>query len=86
MKRADILKNLNEKNLNFSIVAEALDVAPGHVSAVAGRKATSKRVADALAKAIDKPLDEVFDDVPEYHVAAIKPRSERVASLKELVA
>lgn len=85
MERADILKNLKEKNLNFSIVADALKVAPGHVSAVAGRKATSKRVAEALAKAIGQPLSEVFDDMPEYHDAVVKPRAERVANLRELV-
>ena len=86
MQSDDILKALKSKNLNYSLVADALgDVKPPHVSAVARRKAQSLRVATALAKAIGKTVKTVFPDMPAYHD---KPsRNERISQLrKELAA
>lgn len=84
MDSSDILSALKKRDLNFSIVGEALDppVSPQHVAAVAARTATSKRVAQALARAIGKRVDEVFGDVPGYRAPKRHTRQTAVASLK----
>jgi len=86
MQSQEILKILKTKNLNYSLVAEALgNISPPHVSAVARRKAQSLRVAKAIAKAVGEPIEQVFPDMPSYHTK--ESRKERVAKLrKELAA
>ncbi|MDY6979196.1 MAG: hypothetical protein SV201_04905 [Pseudomonadota bacterium] len=81
----DIRRALKKKGLTFTIVAEAMDppVAPGTVSAVAHRKATSRRVASALAKSLGKSVASVFPDVDAYRKVS---RDSKVAALKEVIA
>ena len=66
MDSSEIRAELKAKGLNFSMIAEALEVSPQHVSRVARRKENSRRVALALAKAIGKTVKSVFPDKPEY--------------------
>lgn len=84
MDSRDILSSLKSVGINFSIVAEAIGVSTNMVSSVAARKSTSRRVAHAIARAIDKPIEQIFPDKPEYH--AVVPRKAKIASLKRSLA
>lgn len=81
MDSRNILEALQAKGINFSIVAEAIGVSTNMVSSVASRKATSRRVAKAISKAIDLPIEQVFPDKPDYHSPV--PRQTKVAALKK---
>ncbi len=92
MDKKEIQLALKAKELNFSMMAEALGVKPKTVISVTERTTRSRRVAQALAKAIEQPIKKVFPDIPEYHtntpVSEIKrtERKQKVDALRELVA
>ena len=51
------------------MLAQVISRSPSLLSKVAARKARSLLAAQAIAKALDIPVEEVFPDVPAYHVA-----------------
>lgn len=69
-----IYQELNMKGLNASIIAEAIGVLPQSVALVIRMGKGSKRIATAIAMALEKNLDDVF---PFY-----KEKKERVANRK----
>lgn len=69
-----IYQELNMKGLNASIIAEAIGVLPQSVALVIRMGKGSKRIATAIAIALEKNLDDVF---PFY-----KEKKERVANRK----
>jgi len=85
MDTDQIKKELAAKGFDFSMVANALDKSPSLVSKVAARKARSRMVAEALAKAIQRPIEEVFPDVPAYHSKAVSA-AEKQKKQRELAA
>ncbi|MBS3796689.1 hypothetical protein [Pseudoalteromonas sp. BDTF-M6] len=58
----EIKRELNERKVLFSDIAEAMKVKPSHVSNVARGLVSSFRIATALALSLDKPITEVFGD------------------------
>ena len=63
MNQKEIYQALKRKNLNASMVAEALGVSSQAVSNAIKRGKSSQRIAKAIAIAIDEPLEKVF---PHY--------------------
>ena len=66
MKPDEILQELQARDLSYSAIAELLGVNRSHVRKVVHREDYSRRVALAVAKAIEKTVAEVFPDVPKY--------------------
>lgn len=66
MTHEQIKAELDGRGYSFALLADALEVSPAMIGQVARRKAKSRRCALALAKAIGKPIDEVFGDVSDY--------------------
>jgi transcriptional regulator with XRE-family HTH domain len=62
-----ILQSLKLCDLSFTDIANALEVTPATISMVAHRRSDSRRIAEALAMAIGKPIEKVFPDRPQYH-------------------
>ncbi len=86
MNSKDIQKQLKENSINYSMIAEAVGVSPAHVRNVAERIFVSRRVAIAIATAINLPLYEVFPDY-KNKVAKVKKeaRKKTVSRLKKQI-
>ncbi len=86
MTPEEIQVALKRKGFNYSMIAEATNVTPAHVRNVAKKIFISRRVAKAIAAAVERPFDKVF---PEYAEKTPRGRSERrkkaVASLKKKI-
>ena len=85
MESKQIKKELAARGFDFSMLAEAIDKSPSLVSKVAARKATSRYVAVAIAKALELSVVEVFPDVEAYHYVPTSDE-ERKQKQRELVA
>ena len=66
MKPDEILQELQARGLSYSAIAELLGVGRSHVRKVVHREDFSRRVALAVAAAIELTVGEVFPDVPKY--------------------
>ncbi|WP_105198980.1 helix-turn-helix domain-containing protein [Pseudoalteromonas sp. T1lg10] len=66
MNATEIKQALIKKGYSLSIVASVLGVSLAHVSSVVNRHTTSNRIAAAIAKVIEKDVNEVFPDVDAY--------------------
>lgn len=86
MDSQKIKMELAQRGFDFSMLAKALGKSPSLISKVASRKARSHAVAVAIAKALDRPIEDVFPDVSEYHSAVPKNRRERKQKERELIA
>lgn len=84
MDRNQIQKELNALGYNLSIVAEAIEKSPSLVSKVIARKAKSRFVAEALCKILQKPIEEVFPDIPEYGLPTPVSSSDKENRIKEI--
>jgi transcriptional regulator with XRE-family HTH domain len=80
MEPDEIYKNLKEKGLSARLIADALNVTNQSVSEVIRHGRGSKRIAEAIAKLIGKPLITVF---PYYTPKA--ERKDKVISLRKLL-
>ena len=85
MDSEQIKKDLAARGFDFSMLAAAIDKSPSLVSKVAARKATSRFVAAAIAKALEKPISEVFPDIDVYRTEVIRDE-QRKQKQRELVA
>lgn len=85
MDSKQIKMELAARGFDYSMLAEAIDKSPSLVSKVASRKATSRFVAAAIAKALEKSVTEVFPDVDAYRVTLVSDE-ERKQKQRELVA
>ena len=80
MDAKHILNALHSKGLSYRRLANMLDVSKALISNVSARRASSHRIAVALATAIDKPIEQVFPDVPAYHRPYVPPAQAAEAS------
>lgn len=69
MDTKQIKAALEEKDCNFSILAEAIGKTYSAVYGVCQRKIDSAAIATLIAKAIETPVEDVFPDKPQYHPA-----------------
>jgi len=87
MDRDQIKQELKAKSCSFAIIAKVLDKAPSQVSAVANGSQTSREIAEAIAKALDKPIKTVFPKTTSYHAPLIAiSKSEQVEHWRQLLA
>lgn len=86
MDSQKIKMELAKRGFDFSMLANALGKSPSLISKVAARKARSRLVAQALAKALERPIDEVFPDVEEYHHDVPRAAQDRKQKERELIA
>ena len=66
MNGDEIRLSLKDLDISFTDIAKALEVTPQSVSAVAHRKGDSASIAKAICIALGKPVEEVFEDRPQY--------------------
>lgn len=60
MNKDEIYKQLKDKGLNFSMIAESLDVSKQAVHRVISNGKGSKRIATAIAEVCDCSLEDIF--------------------------
>ncbi|CAM4174626.1 helix-turn-helix domain-containing protein [Pseudoalteromonas byunsanensis] len=89
MKPNEIKQAIAEQGYTLSMIAEVLEVNLSNVSGVVCGHTQSKRVADFIAKIIDKPTEEVFPNVTSYarpKVLRGMARQQGIAQLQQLLA
>ncbi|RUO56057.1 helix-turn-helix domain-containing protein [Pseudidiomarina homiensis] len=86
MDSQKIKMELAQRGFDFSMLAKALGKSPSLISKVASRKARSRSVAVALAKVLERPIEEVFPDVQDYYQGAPQSGKERKQKERELIA
>ncbi|WP_027670067.1 helix-turn-helix domain-containing protein [Rheinheimera baltica] len=84
MEATAIKQALYDKGYSFAMIGEALDVNANVVSGVCYRRTTSKGVATAIAKVLEKPVTEVFPDVDSYRKGRLPKGNARTAKQAEL--
>lgn len=80
MNGKEISMSLNEKQLNFSMLATACDTSLSHIYNVAYRTTISRPIAEKIALAIGKPFAEVFPD----YVAKMRAKQQQVKRIENL--
>lgn len=60
-----IINSLSRKGFSQTLIADVLECSPSLISKVIHRKATSVRIAQAIAKLLQRPVLQVF---PEYEL------------------
>lgn len=85
MNKDQIKKGLARQGYDFTMLAVAISRSPSLLSKVAARKARSLLAAQAIAKALDKSVEEVFPDISAYH-AHSRSATERERKQAELAA
>jgi Ner family transcriptional regulator len=90
MNATEIKAAIRQKGFSSALIAETLKTSPNAVSGVINRHTTSKRIAAAIAKIIDKPVTEIFPDVITYtdpaHIKNEKMRTQKGKELAMLLA
>lgn len=84
MNAEKIYQALNAKGLNASIIAEAIGVLPQSVAVVIRTGKGSKRIAGAVATALDSSLEEVFPFYAEKAESKAS-RKKKAIALKEKI-
>lgn len=82
MDSQKIYQELNVKGLNASIIAEVIGVLPQSVAVVIRKGKGSKRIANVIATAIDKNLEDVFPFYKQKN-EKIEQRKVQAANLKK---
>ncbi|GAB2927595.1 hypothetical protein [Rheinheimera gaetbuli] len=85
MEATAIKQALYAKGFSFAMIGEALGKGANVVSGVCYRRTTSKDVATAIAKVLDKPVTEVFPDVESYRKGRLPKGNARAAKQAELM-
>lgn len=87
MDRDQIKQELKANGCSFAIIAKVLDKAPSQVSAVASGSQTSREIAEAIAKALEKPIKTVFPNTTSYHAKLIATsKSEQIEHWRQRLA
>ncbi|MDO4693085.1 MAG: XRE family transcriptional regulator [Eikenella sp.] len=84
MNAEKIYQELSRKGYNASIIAEAIGVLPQSVAVVIRTGKGSKRIATAIAAALDKKLADVFPFYEEKENKKLK-RQQKAALLQEKI-
>ncbi|WP_278404875.1 helix-turn-helix domain-containing protein [Pseudoalteromonas ruthenica] len=89
MKPEEIKLAIRQKGYTLSMLADALEVNLATVSGVVCGHTQSRRTALAIAKLIDKPIEDIFPKVPSYtqpkHLKGAQ-RKTGVEQLRQLLA
>lgn len=87
MDHNEIKAAIYEKGYTLAMVAECINKRPSHVSSIIHRRNTSSVIANAIAKVLDLPVEQVFPDVPAYRCKAKQEATlnERKAELAALL-
>ncbi|MBD1584844.1 helix-turn-helix domain-containing protein [Pseudoalteromonas sp. S16_S37] len=89
MKSHEIKAAIADKGYTLSMIAEALGVNLASVSGVVCGHTQSRRIANAICKIINKPIETVFPDTKGYHTPLVLKGDDRkhgVAMLQQLLA
>ncbi|WP_419149687.1 helix-turn-helix domain-containing protein [Pseudoalteromonas 'SMAR'] len=89
MKPSEIKQAIANKGYSLSMVADALEVNLATVSGVVCGHTQSRRVASAICKIINKPIEVVFPNTSSYHSPRVlrgEDRKQGVAQLQQLLA
>ncbi|WP_418608869.1 helix-turn-helix domain-containing protein [Pseudoalteromonas sp. US3C1013] len=86
MNHEEIKAAIYEKGYTLAMIAECINKHPSHISSIIHRRNTSSVIAKAIAKVIDKPVEQVFPDVPAYRckqkkAATLNQRKAELAAL-----
>ena len=84
MNGQEISVALNQKELNFSILAQACGTSLSHIRNVAYRTTVSRPIATKIALALGLPFDEVFPDYAAKQ-AAKAAQAKRISQLAKIV-
>ncbi len=84
MNGLQIKQALHAKGFTFAMLAEELDCRANVLTAIAYRKNVSRRAATAIAKALGKPIEVVFDDVDSYRKPQLPKGTARTEKQNEL--
>lgn len=84
MDKNQLKKELALLGYDFSMLAQALNRSPSLISKVAGRQAKSRVVAEAFAKLLNRPVTEIFPDVPEYSNDVPTSKASREARTEQM--
>ncbi|MEW8049282.1 MAG: helix-turn-helix domain-containing protein [Candidatus Thiodiazotropha sp.] len=85
MNGSQILQELKSYGITFTDIANALGVRASTVSLVANRKSDSKRIAKAFSIALNKPVEDIFPDRPQYYRHSDpKKRKQLLDAVREL--
>ena len=68
------------KGYNQSMLAEVMDCSPSLVNKVIWRRAVSLRIANAIARVLGEPCENVFPELSDRQIR----KEERLARLQEL--
>lgn len=86
MNHDEIKKALNDAGLSFTSLAEATGRNPQNFSAVSRRKVLSRPAAMIIAAALQKPIEQVFPDIPQYaQPSKTSQRKEGIDKAKQLI-
>ncbi|WP_010603991.1 transcriptional regulator [Pseudoalteromonas maricaloris] len=89
MKPSEIKDAIADKGFTLSMVADALGVNLATVSGVVCGHTQSRRIAEAICKIIEQPLNVVFPEAKAYsnpRVLRGEDRKQGVAQLQQLLA
>lgn len=86
MNYQEIKQALDKQGYNVAAAAKVLGKTSSHINQVGQRKMKSRMVAIGLAALIEKPVEEVFPDIPAYHKDPKAEREKKVAAGREKLA
>jgi len=88
MNQTQINTALKSNGYSATLIAKAMNKTTASVTTVISRKSISKPIATAIATILQKPVEVVFDDVPQYqpNYSRANAKAEKVKKLKVLLA
>ncbi|KZX01018.1 hypothetical protein JL49_08180 [Pseudoalteromonas luteoviolacea] len=89
MKPTEIKQAISNKGYTLSMIADAMSVKPSAISSVVNGTGRSKRIAQAISKIIDKPIESIFPNVSSYtqpaEIAKGEKRKQCVTELRQML-
>lgn len=86
MNHNEIKKALRDAGLSFTSLAAATGRNPQNFSAVSKRDVKSRPTAMIIAAALEKPIEDVFPDIPQYAEPSREQKAkESVDKAKQLI-
>lgn len=83
MQPDEIKQALAEKGYTIEVISSVLKRNRHTVSSVIRRKTTSRAIALAISKAIDKDIKDVFPDMTSYHASHQERFEQKKAQLRQ---
>lgn len=87
MNQSQINTALRSSGYSAALIAKAMNKTTSSVTTVISRKSISKPIATAIATILKKPVEVVFNDVPQYqpNYSRANAKAEKVEELKLLL-